>query len=285
MTTGPDSVQTIDELRAIVRGVRLSGKRIGCVPTMGALHAGHLSLVEAARRDTAFVVVTVFVNPTQFGPDEDLHRYPRPFEDDLAKCRAAGVDLVFYPNVETVYPRENGAIVEVPELSSLFEGVDRAGHFCGVTTVVLKLLNMVLPDVAYFGQKDYQQQLVIRRMVEDLHIPVEITTCPIVREEDGLALSSRNAYLSPEDRQTGLALSQSLDLAKRLCTSEGKSPREAREQMVEYLKSFAGLELRYATIADPHSLEELDELKSEMVALVAARVGTTRLIDNVLIQS
>ena len=280
MTDSLATVQTIDDLRLAVREARLAGKKIGCVPTMGALHDGHISLVEAARRETDFVVVTIFVNPTQFGPNEDLAKYPRPLEADLAKCRAAGVDLVFNPNVDSVYPSGDATFVEVPGLSEVLEGAHRPGHFRGVTTIVLKLFNMVLPDVAFFGQKDYQQQLLIRHLVDDLNAPVEIRTCPTVREPDGLALSSRNAYLRPEERQTALALSQALKIAEQSLRDDQQSPVEARARMIEHLTSKPGLVLDYATVADAHSLEELNEASSEMVALIAARVGTTRLIDN-----
>lgn len=280
MTESLATVQTVDDLRLAVREARQAGKTIGCVPTMGALHDGHLSLIEAARRETDFVVVTIFVNPTQFGPNEDLAKYPRPLEADLAKCRAAGVDLVFNPDVESVYPGGDATFVEVPGVSEVLEGAHRPGHFRGVTTIVLKLFNMVLPDVAFFGQKDYQQQLLIRHLVDDLNVPVEIRTCPTVREPDGLALSSRNAYLSPEERQTALALSQALKIAEQSLRDERQSPAEARARMIEHLTSTPGLVLNYATVADAHSLEELNEASSEMVALIAARVGTTRLIDN-----
>ncbi len=280
MTHSLATVQTIEQLRLAVREARQAGKTIGCVPTMGALHDGHLSLVEAARRETDFVVVTIFVNPTQFGPNEDLAKYPRPLEADLAKCRDAGVDLVFNPDVETVYPSVDATFVEVPGLSEVLEGAHRPGHFRGVTTIVLKLFNMVLPDVAFFGQKDYQQQLLIRHLVDDLNVPVHIRTCPTVREPDGLAMSSRNAYLSPEERQTALALSQALKIAEQSLRNDGQSPVEARARMVEHLTSTPGLALDYATVADAHSLEELNEASSKIVALIAARVGTTRLIDN-----
>ncbi len=274
------AIQTIDELRATVRNERQAGLRIGCVPTMGALHDGHLSLVEAARRETDFVVVTIFVNPTQFGPTEDLDKYPRPLEADLAKCREAGVNLVFHPDVSTVYPAEDASFVEVPVISKTLEGAHRPGHFRGVSTIVLKLFNMVMPDVAFFGQKDYQQQLLIRHMVDDLNVPVEVRTCPTVREPDGLAMSSRNAYLSEDERQTALALSQALKIAEQSLLTDGKSAAQARQRMIEHLTSTPGLELDYATIADAHSLRELNEASSEMVALIAARVGATRLIDN-----
>lgn len=283
--TAMKTVATIEELREEVAAARSSGKRIGCVPTMGALHAGHLSLIEVAKTESDFVVVTVFVNPMQFGPNEDLARYPRPLEEDLAACRSAGVDLVFHPDVDVVYPRENAAFVEVPGLSDQLEGASRPGHFRGVTTVVLKLLNMVLPDIAFFGRKDYQQQLLIRQMVIDLNVPVEIRTCPIIREADGLALSSRNVYLSEAERETALVLSQSLQKARQRIEQESVSLQDARAELRSTLQAIDGLTLDYATIADAATLEEAtSEARSQhLVALVAARVGTTRLIDNVVI--
>jgi len=250
---------------------------------MGALHAGHLSLIEAAREQTGFVIVTVFVNPMQFGPNEDYSLYPRPLDEDLIHCRSAGVDLVFHPETETVYPEVNATFVEVPNLSCVLEGEFRPTHFRGVTTVVLKLLNMVQPDIAFFGSKDYQQQLLIRRMVRDLNLPVEIRTCPTVREEDGLALSSRNAYLNDQDRQSALALSQSLRLACDQCRA-GQTPAQARQEMLDFLHGFPALRLDYVTIADAETLEELDDPVPDMVALVAAHVGSTRLIDNMRIR-
>lgn len=284
--TAMKTVATIEDLREEVAAARLAGKRIGCVPTMGALHAGHLSLVEAAKAESDFVVVTVFVNPMQFGPDEDLAKYPCSFEDDLAACQVAGVDLVFHPEVDVVYPRENAAFVEVPGLSDRLEGAFRPGHFRGVTTVVLKLLNMLLPDVAFFGRKDYQQQLLIRQMVVDLNVPVEIRTCPIIRESDGLALSSRNVYLSETERETALALSRSLEQVRQRVEQERASPEQAQSELRNTLDAVDGLSLDYATIADAATLEEVTgETKSgHLVALVAARVGTTRLIDNVAIK-
>ena len=279
------TVATIENLRKEVAAARASGKRIGCVPTMGALHAGHLSLIEAAKAETGFVVVTVFVNPMQFGPNEDLAKYPRPLEDDLAACRNAGVDLVFRPEVDVVYPRQNATFIEVPGLSDRLEGASRPGHFRGVTTVVLKLLNMVLPDVAFFGRKDYQQQLLIRQMVIDLNVPVEIRTCPIIRETDGLALSSRNVYLSDTERETALVLSKSLEKTRHRIEQETRSPRQAQSELRTTLEAVDGLALDYATIADAATLEEVatEADSQQLVALVAARVGTTRLIDNVAI--
>lgn len=279
------TVQNIEELRNEVRSARAADRTIGCVPTMGALHDGHLSLVEAAREATDFVVVTIFVNPTQFALHEDLSRYPRPLEVDLKRCQDAGVDLVFNPDARTVYPAENAAFVEVPRCSTTLEGAHRPGHFRGVTTIVLKLFNMVQPDIAFFGQKDYQQQLLIRHMVDDLNVPVEIRTCPTVREPDGLAMSSRNVYLSVSERQTALALSQALKIAHDACVDESRSPVEARQAMLDHLGRFPDVKLDYAVIVDANTLCELKHTAPAMVALIAARVGTTRLIDNMLISA
>ena len=250
---------------------------------MGALHDGHISLVKAATQQTDFVVVTIFVNPTQFAPNEDLSKYPRPLEDDLRRCEDAGVDLVFNPDSDTVYPAKTTAFVEVPACSTTLEGAHRPSHFRGVTTIVLKLFNMVLPDIAFFGQKDYQQQLLIRHMVDDLNVPVEIRTCPTIREPDGLAMSSRNVYLSDANRQTALALSQALRLAHDACSLEGKAPPTARQAMLDHLEQFPEIKLDYAVIADANTLSEVEHAVPEMVALIAAKVGSTRLIDNMLI--
>lgn len=273
------AVQSIEELRARVRAARQAGQRIGCVPTMGALHAGHLSLVEAARRETDFVVLTIFVNPTQFGPNEDFTKYPRPLERDLDLCRSAGVDLVFHPEVGDVYPAPNATYVDVPVLDKVLEGAFRPGHFRGVATIVLKLFNLVLPDAAFFGQKDYQQQLLIKHMAADLNVPVDVRTCPTLRDPDGLAMSSRNVYLSAAERQTALSLSQTLRIASDMVQRRA-APAEIRAAMRQHLESFAGVKIDYATVADAQSLEEVTELVPQMVALIAARVGTTRLIDN-----
>ena len=278
-----DTVQTIEELRDHVSTARAAGKTIGCVPTMGAFHEGHLSLIEAAEKETDFVVVTIFVNPAQFGPHEDLSKYPRPLEDDLRKCWRSGVDLVFNPDADTVYPARDAAFVDVPACSTTLEGARRPGHLRGVATVVLKLFNMVGPDVAFFGQKDFQQQLVIRHVVRDLNVPVEIRTCPTVRESDGLAMSSRNVYLSDAERQSALALSQALNLAHDAIVIEKKSPSDARQAMLAHVADFPDVKLDYAVIADANTLTEVDDAVPEMVALIAMQAGTTRLIDNMLI--
>lgn len=275
------AVEAIPSLRQHLAAARRDGARIGLVPTMGALHEGHLSLVRAARRETDFVVVTIFVNPAQFAPQEDFSRYPRALQQDLAACRGEGVALVFHPQVETVYPEGFGTYVEIEGLSDVLEGAFRPGHFRGVATVVLKLLNLVQPDVAYFGRKDYQQQVLIRKMCRDLDLPVEIRTCPTVREPDGLALSSRNRYLSSEQRESALALSRCLRMAEDRLRAGETDVAAVRQAMRAHLESTARMSVDYATIVHPETLEEPSEPLPEMVALVAARVDEVRLIDNI----
>lgn len=273
-------VEEPDALRLHLARDRQAGQRIGVVPTMGALHAGHLSLIEAARYECDLVVVTIFVNPLQFGPDEDFDRYPRTLKDDLEQCRKLGVDVVFHPSQETLYPAGFDTTVEVDELSTIWEGKHRPGHFRGVTTIVLKLFNIVSAHLAYFGRKDYQQQAIIRRMCRDLDVQTEIRTCPTVRDSDGLALSSRNQYLSAEERQSALALSRCLNQARDRVIAGETNLAAVRREMQEALDSTEHVALDYFTIADPNSLEELSAPQSEMIALVAAHVGKTRLIDN-----
>ncbi|MBM80245.1 MAG: pantoate--beta-alanine ligase [Planctomycetaceae bacterium] len=277
-----NTTRLIEEVRDEVEAARARGLRVGCVPTMGALHEGHLSLIRRARQECDYVLTTIFVNPTQFGPSEDLSKYPRPLETDLSLCREEQVDLVFHPDESTMYPPGESTVVDVGGLDSIWEGAHRPGHFRGVSTVVAKLFNIVWAHDAYFGQKDYQQQLLIRRMCKDLCLPVRIQTCPIVRDPDGLALSSRNVYLSDEERQSALALSQSLKLAREQLAA-GKEPSAVRAAMLEHLNGTSNVAEQYATVADAETLEELDHVRSEMVALVAAKVGSTRLIDNELI--
>ncbi|MFG0331975.1 MAG: pantoate--beta-alanine ligase [Maioricimonas sp. JB049] len=272
------------ELRTAVRRARSQGQRIGCVPTMGALHAGHVSLIRRAVDTCDFVVVWIFVNPTQFGEGEDLAKYPRPIEDDLKKCSEAGVRLVFMPTPEVIYPEGFSTWVEVSGLSDVLEGASRPGHFRGVATVVLKLLNLIQPDVAFFGAKDYQQQTVIRRMVADLNLPVEIDVCPTVREEDGLAMSSRNAYLTAEERALAVRLFEAMQKADAQFREGVTDVASVQQQMWDHLNEPDLIEPDYAIIADPDTLERLTSPQSRMVALVAARVGSTRLIDNQLIQ-
>jgi pantoate--beta-alanine ligase len=269
-----------------VSAARQRGLLTGCVPTMGALHQGHVSLLQRAGSECGYVTATIFVNPTQFGPQEDFSKYPRTLQSDLQLCEQAGVDLVFTPQTDQMYAADAETVVQVGRLTTLLEGAHRPGHFDGVTTVVAKLLMITQPHKAYFGQKDYQQQLVVRRMVRDLNIPVEIVTCPIIRESDGLAMSSRNRYLTAEERQTATALSGALRLAERLCSQSGAVPSVVEQQMQQMLLQTPGLDLQYAVLADPDTLQPLPERVpsgTSCVALIAARVGTTRLIDNLLL--
>ena len=282
--SAPILAETVEQVRAAVSAARQRGQSIGLVPTMGALHTGHVSLIEAARRDCEYVIVSIFVNPTQFGPNEDFQRYPRPLDTDLELCQRHGVDLVFHPSPATMYPSGFSSFVEVAGLSDAWEGRSRPGHFRGVSTVVLKLLTICLPDLAYFGQKDFQQQAIIRRMVTDLNLPCEIRVCPTIRDPDGLALSSRNAYLSESERATALSLSRVLRwTADHLAAGDADLPR-VRTVMQQMLRATPGLELDYATIVDSATLQELDERSGQMTAIVAARVGRTRLIDNLQVR-
>jgi pantoate--beta-alanine ligase len=266
------------EMREEVLAARAAGRRVGFVPTMGALHAGHVSLVDRAAVDCADVAVSIFVNPTQFGPQEDFARYPRTPEADAAAVSARGARWIFAPPPEAMYPPGWATRVVVDGPARRFEGEIRPGHFAGVATVVCRLFLAVPADVAYFGAKDWQQTLVVRRMVRDLGLPIDITVCPTVREIDGLAMSSRNAYLSTADRARAPALSESLDLAHRMW-AEGGEPPAIERAMRAHLES-RGVAVDYAAVVDAESLEPLAGPQARAVALVAGRLGSTRLIDN-----
>jgi pantoate--beta-alanine ligase len=276
-------VVEIDQVRSAVAQARKNGKTIGLVPTMGALHAGHVSLMQAARRDTGYVVVSIFVNPIQFGPNEDLSRYPRPLERDLEICRQQSVDLVFAPAVETIYPPEFRTFVEVSTLGDTLCGPSRPGHFRGVATVVLKLFNIVQPDIAYFGQKDGQQARTIRQMVRDLDVPVSISICPTVREADGLALSSRNQYLTPEQRRQANVLFRALQETKALIEAGERDPATACAALRQRIESVPDAVIDYTEVVDAESMHPQEALREEVMLAVAVKFGTTRLIDNVLV--
>jgi pantoate--beta-alanine ligase len=279
-------VSTIEAVRLRVGDARHARRIVGLVPTMGALHEGHARLIETARRECGFVVVSIFVNPTQFGPNEDFARYPRTLDTDLDTSSRAGADLVFVPEVKTIYPPGPPAtFVEVPGLSDILEGGSRPGHFKGVATVVLKLFGIVGPDIAYFGQKDYQQQVVLRRMVADLNVPVRIETVPTVREADGLALSSRNRYLSPEERRAATVLIRALREAEELVRVGERSTERVRQLLTRTIESEELARLDYAEVADAETLEPLSELTASRraVALLAVRVGLPRLLDNAIL--
>jgi pantoate--beta-alanine ligase len=279
----PPVVSTIAAIREIVVRAKAAGRRVGLVPTMGALHAGHLSLVEASRRECGLTVVTIFVNPTQFGPHEDFAKYPRTLEADLEKLAGMGVEAVFAPTSQQMYPEGFSTYVDPPEVARPWEGVARPGHFRGVTTVVLKLFNAAPADAAYFGHKDYQQSAVIRRMVEDFNVPIEIRVMPTVREPDGLAMSSRNVYLSLDERRRALSLFQSLKLAEQLVGQGERDAALIRRRMCQTLEAGGVDSIDYATIVDPENLAELNRIEGPAIALIAARAGKTRLIDNLLL--
>jgi pantoate--beta-alanine ligase len=275
----PQLVTSVEELRRRVAAARRAGVTVGLVPTMGALHAGHVSLVEAAARECQLTIVSIFVNPTQFGPGEDFSRYPRTLESDLAALAGRGADVAFAPATDVMYPETHVTYVEMGGPALGLEGDFRPGHFRGVATIVLKLFNLVQPDRTYFGRKDYQQSLVVRRLVQDLDLPIHVVICPTIRESDGLAMSSRNRYLSADERERALAISRSLRLARQLASQGTREASSIVGPMRELLEQ-ARLEIDYVALADRETLEPLERLDRPAVALVAARVGTTRLIDN-----
>ena len=281
----PLVVQTVAEVRRAVAEARGRGQTIGLVPTMGALHTGHLSLVRAARAETGCVVVSIFVNPAQFGPSEDFTRYPRPLEKDLELCAAERVDLVFAPEPAEVYPPGYRTYVEVQELQDVLCGASRPGHFRGVCTVVLKLFNMVGPDVAYFGQKDAQQARIIRQMVRDLNVPVRVEVCPIVREPDGLALSSRNQYLDAGQRRHAVVLSQALAEARQRIEAGERDAAAVRQMLVQRIQATPGAVIDYAQVVDADSLRPADRLSGPVLIALAVKFGGTRLIDNILVNA
>lgn len=271
------------EAHQIVQNWRIAGASVGLIPTMGALHAGHLSLVEHSIRECERTVATIFVNPTQFGPNEDFSRYPRTLEDDLSALRAREVDLVFTPSHEVLYPAGYSTFVEPPEVSRPLEGVFRPGHFRGVATVVLKLFQILPASVAYFGQKDYQQLAVIRQMVSDFNVPIRIQGCPTLRESDGLAMSSRNRYLSETQRQAALSLWLALQATKRLVEDGEREVAKLESNMSEVLLQHGAESIDYARVVDADTLSDIQAIQSSAIALIAARIGQTRLIDNLLL--
>jgi pantoate--beta-alanine ligase len=277
-------VQTTSSIEAFRQGRAALIGRVGLVPTMGALHAGHLALVEQARAENDAVVVTIFVNPTQFGANEDFAAYPRDLPHDLALLREAGVDAVFTPTPDVIYPAGYQTTVDVEQVSQGLEGARRPGHFRGVATVVAKLFNIARPERAYFGQKDAQQVVVIRRMALDLNFPLAVVVCPTVREPDGLALSSRNAYLTPEQRRAAPMVYRALQSAANFYDKGMRDPEGLRAAMRVVLQSEPLMQVDYVSAADAQTLRELDVAVSEPILLsLAVRVGKTRLIDNLLL--
>jgi pantoate--beta-alanine ligase len=284
MSTLPQVVRTVRELRDALALARAEGKTVGLAPTMGALHEGHLSLVRASKAECGFTVVTIFVNPSQFGPNEDLDNYPRTLQADLDALARCDADLVFAPPSDEVYREGHATWVTVGAVAEPWEGACRPGHFRGVATVVLKLFNMVRPDVAYFGQKDYQQAAVIRRMVKDLDVPVALRVCPTVREPDGLAMSSRNAYLSSAARKRALVLFESLELARRLVAQGERSAAAIAERMRQVILTAEDARIDYVALADPETLAPVETIAAPTVALLAVKIENTRLIDNCVLE-
>ena len=280
-------LQTIKETRqacAIACAAAGGSNTLGLVPTMGALHEGHLSLIRAAKKQCDIVVATIFVNPTQFGPNEDFARYPRTFESDCALLESKGVDLLFAPPVEEMYPSgTHRTFIEVAGISDRLDGLSRPGHFRGVATVVAKLFHIVSPDFAYFGQKDAAQVAVLRAMVHDLNFPVELVVCPTVREPEGLALSSRNQYLNADERNHALLLSQSLASASAMGAAGVHDAGQLRSSILQRLKSSPSLQIDYVEIVDPATLESVSDIRKGALIAIAAWIGKTRLIDNALL--
>jgi len=276
----PALAATAAEIRQAVAQARRQGQAIGLVPTMGALHRGHAALIEAARAEMDFVVVSIFVNPIQFGPSEDFPRYPRPLEQDLELCGGLGVDLVFHPSVEVMYPAGFCTHVEVAGLPDGLCGASRPGHFRGVCTVVLKLFNLVQPDRAYFGQKDGQQARIIQQMAADLNVPVQVSVQPTVREPDGLALSSRNRYLDADQRRQATVLYRALREAETRIRSGERDAETIRRLLADRVQQTPGALLDYAGVVDAGNLQPVSRLRGEVLLALAVKFGSTRLIDN-----
>ncbi|HAK59609.1 MAG TPA: pantoate--beta-alanine ligase [Nitrospiraceae bacterium] len=276
-------VTTIADMRTLAESHRKKGRTIGFVPTMGFLHEGHLSLMREARKSCDIVVVSIFVNPTQFGPGEDFDRYPRDEKGDREKCEAEGIDVLFIPSAAEMYPPGDSVSVPVEGIADILEGASRPGHFRGVATVVARLFTIVGPHKAFFGQKDFQQTVVIERMATGLNMDVKIVVLPTVREQDGLAMSSRNSYLRADERRAAASLYRALSEGEGLIRSGVGAASKLKRAMRAVLEKEAGIEIDYLEIVDPESLVSLREIEHRAVLLVAARIGRTRLIDNVLI--
>jgi pantoate--beta-alanine ligase len=276
--------KTIAETQSACAQLRGEGRILGLVPTMGALHEGHLSLVRAAKAECDIVAVSIFVNPTQFGPNEDFAKYPRTFDEDCALLQGEGVDLIFAPTVEEMYPAGASTFVLVEGVSDRLDGASRPGHFRGVTTIVSKLFHSVCPHKAFFGQKDAAQVAVLRKMARDLNFPLQLVVCPIVREPDGLALSSRNRYLSENERRQALVLRRALAQIEKRVTEGERSSQALIETAREVLASEPAVRIDYVAIVDPDTLEDIQTIRAGALAAIAAFVGATRLIDNVVLQ-
>lgn len=276
-------VKTIQQVRDAVAAAKAQGRSIGFVPTMGALHTGHASLIETAAKKCDFVVVSIFVNPTQFGPSEDFDKYPRDLDADSQLCRSAGADLIFVPEVSEMYPSQNTTWVDVDHLTDHLCGISRPGHFRGVTTVCSKLFNIVTPDFAFFGQKDAQQFIVIKRMVKDLNMSLRIVVCPTIRENDGLAISSRNQYLTPAQRKDAPLLYQALQKCSQLIQDGTRHCPQLIKAAQQVIDQSSDIQIEYLSICSTKTLETLEIITDNALIAVAARLGSTRIIDNLII--
>lgn len=278
-------IETISGLKAVIRVQKAAGKTIGFVPTMGYLHEGHMSLANASVAENDFTVMSIFVNPTQFGVNEDFDKYPRDFGGDSTKAERCGVDILFMPSVEEMYPDGYNTFVEVTgEITGKLCGKSRPGHFRGVTTIVTKLFNLVEPDKAYFGQKDAQQAAIVTKIARELNMNVEIITCPIIREADGLAMSSRNVYLNPEERKAALVLSASLFEAEAVIKSGERSTEKLLAGITARIKAESLAQLDYASVVDAATLEDVKQIKRKVLIALAVKFGKTRLIDNITVE-
>jgi pantoate--beta-alanine ligase len=284
VSAAPRIITDGELLRAAVLAAKAAGQRIGLVPTMGALHEGHLSLVDAAREECDVVVATVFVNPTQFSPEEDFQRYPRDLERDAALLGSRGCELVFAPSATEMYRPGHATFVDIGELGQVLEGEFRPMHFRGVATIVLKLFQLAPADRAYFGRKDYQQTLVVRQMASDLNVPIDIRVCPTVRESDGLAMSSRNIYLTGDERQRARALSRSLRLAEHLVAEGERNVDTLRTQIEQEIANAGGVDVQYIAFVADGTMTPVKTIGGPTTIALAATVGNTRLIDNILIE-
>ncbi len=276
-------IESVREMIELMDRYHQANQTIGFVPTMGALHEGHLSLVRQSLKECHTTVVSIFVNPTQFGPNEDLEKYPRTLEEDRKKLEELHVDILFLPQEKDIYPPGYDTYVIQENLTRGLCGAHRPGHFRGVLTIVLKLFHIVRPHIAYFGQKDFQQSVVIRRMVRDFHLPVKIRVMPTVREPDGLAMSSRNKYLSPEDRKKALCLYESLCLAKKMVQEGERNAQKIKERVLQKLSQVDGAKVDYVEIVEPHNLRPVEEVRKGAVMALAVWIGQARLIDNDLL--
>lgn len=278
-------VQKIQEMKEIVKRLKKEGKSIGFVPTMGYLHEGHLSLVRLSKQQNDITIMSIFVNPIQFGPNEDYDKYPRDFERDKSLAEKEGVDYIFYPSVKEMYPEDFKTVVSVKKITEIMCGKSRPGHFDGVATVVLKLFNIVNPDRAYFGQKDAQQLAVIKQMVKDLNLDVEIIPCPIVREQDGLAMSSRNVYLSEEERKSAAVLYRALNLAKEMIEKGEKDVSSIKRAMEEMILKEKYTKIDYIEFVNNETFEIISKVEGKVLIALAVFVGKARLIDNIVVEA